>query len=131
MCRTSLSGLFQVDPRVAQRWLLGGQAARTDGRSLTRSNGAVQAIFQGQAAGRCRVMRRADEASLAGTVISLRRRVAVVALARSGAASVPAVRVRLNAMTRQYQPGGVGVEHPRRQVRPSRVFEIGVDRSMT
>jgi hypothetical protein len=86
--------------QIAQRWLLGGQAAWTGGGSLTLSNSAVQAVCQGQAFGRRRVIRRAEVAARAGTVISLRRSVGVVALARSGAATVPAARVRLNAMTR-------------------------------
>ena len=50
--------------------------------------------------GRCRVMRRAEDATGAGTVISLRRIVAVVDLARAGCpVSVAAARVRLNAIT--------------------------------
>ena len=47
--------------------------------------------------------RRAEDATRAGTAMSLRRIVAVVALARSGAARVaarvPAARVRLNVIT--------------------------------
>jgi len=70
-----------------------------DGGSLTRLNRAVQAVSQGQDFGRCKVIRRAEVATRAGTVISLRRIVAVVARARSGAETVPAARVRLNAMT--------------------------------
>jgi len=65
---------------VAQWWLLGGQAARTGGGSLTRSISAVHAVSQSQACGRCRMIRRAEVATRAGTVISLRRIVAVVAL---------------------------------------------------
>jgi len=72
--------------------LLGGQAVRRDGGSLTGSNRAVQAVCQGQAWGRCRVIRRAEDATRVGAVISLRRIVAVLALARSGAATVPAAR---------------------------------------
>ena len=59
-------------------------------------NRRVHASCQGQAVGRCRVTRRAEDATRAGTVISLRRMVAVVALARSALAMVAAVRVRLN-----------------------------------
>ena len=90
-----------------------GWSGREDGGgSLTRSTSVVQAVFQGQAAGRCRVMRWADEASLAGTVISVRRRVAVVALARSGAARVPAVGVRLNAMTASTSQAALALNIP-------------------
>ena len=52
---------------VVQLSLLGGQAARVGGGSLTRSNSAVQAVSQGQAWGRCRVIRRAEVATRAGT----------------------------------------------------------------
>ena len=45
------------------------------------------------------VTRRAEVAIRAGTVISLRRRVGVVALARTGPVMVAAARVRLNAIT--------------------------------
>ena len=43
--------------------------------------------------------RRAEDAMRAGTVMSLRRIVAVVALARCGPVMVAAARVRLNAIT--------------------------------
>jgi hypothetical protein len=62
-------------------------------------NSRSQAVSQGQAVGRCRVIRRAEEARRAGTVMSLRRMVAVVALARSGPVRVAAARVRLSAIT--------------------------------
>ncbi len=81
------------------------------GGSLTLSKSVVQAVCQGQAVGRCRVIRRAKVATRAGRAMSVRRSVAVVALARSGAARVPAARVRLNAMTARTSPGGVGGEH--------------------
>lgn len=45
---------------------------------------AVQADYQGQTFGRCRVIRRAEVAPRAHAVISLQHRVAVVALARPG-----------------------------------------------
>ena len=62
-------------------------------------NRRVHAVSQGQVVGRCRVSRRAEDATRAGMLISLRRMVAVVAFARSLPAMVAAVRVRLNAMT--------------------------------
>ena len=84
MCRTSLSGVVHLVLGSRSGGLLGGQAARTGGGSLTRSNSAVQALSQGQAGGRCRVIRRAEVATRAGTMISLRRIVAVVALPTAG-----------------------------------------------
>jgi len=58
-----------------------------------------QAVCQGHPVGRCRVTRRAEDEIRAGTVMTLRRIVAVVALARAGPVMVAAARVRLNAMT--------------------------------
>src|SRR5688500_14440575 len=104
--------VFHGDPRVAQRWLLGGQAARMGGGSLTRSNSAVQAASQGQARGRCRVIRRAEVATRAGTGISLRRMVAVVALTRSGSVRLAAARVRLYAITASTSQAALAVNTP-------------------
>lgn len=64
-----------------------------------RAKSRVQAVSQGQRAGTCSMMRRAEDATRAGTVISLRRIVAVVALAGPGPVMVAAARVRLNAIT--------------------------------
>lgn len=69
------------------------------GGSVTRVMSRVQAVSHGQSRGWCRITRRAEVATRHGTWTSLRRTVAVVALARSGAARAPAARVRLNAMT--------------------------------
>ena len=69
------------------------------GGPQTRVNSWVHAVSQGQAVGRCRVARRAEVAMRAGTAISLRRMVGVVALARAGPEMVAAARVRLNAIT--------------------------------
>ena len=66
ICRTSLSGVFH-GVLVAQL-LLGGQAARSTGGSLTRSNSAVQSASQGQSLGRCSVIRRAEDAIRAGMI---------------------------------------------------------------
>ena len=57
------------------------------GGSATRSMSWVQAVCQGQSCGRCRVRRRAEVAIRQGIWISLRRTVAVVARARSEAAT--------------------------------------------
>ena len=58
-------------------------------------NSAVQGCCQGHAMGRCRTIRRADEAIRAGTVMRVRRMVPVVALASPVPAMVAAARVRL------------------------------------
>jgi len=89
---------------VAPLSLLGGQAVRAGGGSLTRSKSAVQAVSQGQACGRCRVTRRAEVATRAGTMISVRRMVAVVAFAICGSVRLAAARVRLNAITAKTSP---------------------------
>ena len=77
----SLAGDVHFGPGCAVRagwcqvfaWLGGPQ---------TRVNSSVQAVSQGQVVGRCRVSRRAEDAIHAGTVMRVRRMVAVVALAR-------------------------------------------------
>ena len=62
-------------------------------------NGSVHGSCQGQPVGRCSFSCLAEDAMRAGTMISLRRMVAVVALASDGPATFAAARVRLNAMT--------------------------------
>lgn len=57
-------------------------------------------------------MRRAEDATRAGTVTSLLRIVAVVARANSGAARVPAARVRLNAMTASTSQAALALNIP-------------------
>ena len=59
----------------------------------------VQSASQGQPLGRCSVSRLAEVAILAGTMMSFRWIVAVLALASVGPVMVAAARVRLNAMT--------------------------------
>lgn len=49
-----------------------------------RVNSCDQLFTRGQRVGRCRVIRRAEEAILAGTAISVRRMVAVVASRQAG-----------------------------------------------
>ena len=58
------------------------------------------------------MIRRAEDAIRAGTVISLRRMVAVVALARSGPVRVAAARVRLNAITASTSQAALAVNFP-------------------
>jgi len=69
---------------------LGGQVVAGVGGTQA----AAKSPSQGQSLGRCKTSRRAELARWAGTAISCRRMVAVVALAWT----VPAARVRLNAI---------------------------------
>ena len=62
----------------------GGQGVAGRGGPQVRVNNSVQASCQGQPVGRCSFSRLAEDAIRAGTVISLRRMVAVVALASDG-----------------------------------------------
>jgi len=55
-------------------------------------------VAQGQAVGRCRVVRRPEVAMRAAMLISCVRSVAVVALAWTVEARLPVARVRLNAI---------------------------------
>ena len=63
------------------------------------SNSVFHAVSHGQPRGRCSRRRRAEEAMRAGTLIRVRRMVAVRDLASAGPVRVAAARVRLNAMT--------------------------------
>ena len=90
-------------------------------------NRRVHAICQGQTLGRCSVTRRAEVATRAGTVISLARMVAVVALARSLPVVVAAVRVRLRAMTASTSQAALAVNLPEGKVRQGGVLQVGVD----
>ena len=85
-------------------------------------NSSVQALSQGHAVGRCSVTRRAEAATRAGTVINLRRIVAVVALASPGPVMVAAARVRLNAITASTSQAAFAVNFPE-----GRVVTIGDD----
>src|SRR5689334_25368652 len=87
-------------------------------------NSCCQAPVQGQATGRCRVLRRAEVATRAGTVISWARMVARVALACVTEASAPSARVRIDRHRCEYQPGGVGGEPPGGQVRQRAVLQV-------
>src|SRR4051794_39522250 len=70
------------------------------------------AVSQGQCRGRCNVRRRAEEAIRAGTLIKVRRMVAVRDLARAGPVRVAAARVRLNAMTANTNQAALAVNRP-------------------
>ena len=67
---------------------------------------------QGQSRGRCKVRRRAEDAIRAGTLIRVRRTVAVRDLARAGPVRVAAARVRLNAMTASTSQAALAVKRP-------------------
>ena len=129
--RASLPGCSTV----VLGWRSGGcWVVRLRGRVgvADRSNRVVQAVSQGQARGRCRVTRRAEDATRAGTAMSLRRIVAVVALARSGAARVAAAGAggagEVERDDREHQPGGVGAGTPRRgRCASAGVLQVGVD----
>lgn len=77
-----------------------------------RVNSCDQLFTRGQRVGRCRVIRRAEEAILAGTAISVRRMVAVVAFANVDPEMVAAARVRLNAMTASTSQAAFAVNTP-------------------
>ena len=62
--------------------------------------------------GGCSVRRLAEMAILAGTMMSFRRIVAVLALASVGPVMVAAARVRLNAMTARTSQAAFAVKTP-------------------
>jgi len=66
----------------------------------------------GPPAGRCRIRRRAERATRAGTLISCVRRVASRALAWKVEARVPAARVRLNAKAASTSQAALAVNVP-------------------
>jgi len=85
-----------------------GQDGALWGGSLARVIRVFQAVSQGQAVGRCSVRRRAEVAIRAGTAMSLRRTVAVVARARSGAANRRFTHVHPSGLPLTYAPGWIG-----------------------
>ena len=111
-CRTLLSVMFRGSLGSRSGVAAGGQAVAVAGGSLTRLNKSVQAFSQGQFIGKWSTIRRADDAMRAGTVISFRRMVAVVALASSVAVRVAAARVTLNAMTASTSQAALAVKMP-------------------
>ena len=116
---TSLSGAFHVGvPRVAPSWGWVGRTGSGPGRVGDAVEQSGPRVVPGPASGRCKVIRRAEDATRAGTWISLRRTVAVVAFAIFGVAvRVAAARVRLNVMTASTPQATVGGELPGGQVR--------------
>ena len=89
-----------------------GQVVVGVGGPQTRANSWVQAVSHGHPVGRCTVTRRAEVAIRAGTAMSLRRTVWVVALARAGPVMVAAARVRLTATTARISQAEFAVNDP-------------------
>ena len=85
----------------------------------------AMADAQGQEAGSRRCRRRPLCTRRPGTVKTRRCRVLAVAFSRSGPPKRPTARARLWAITAQCQPGGVGHELPRGQVRQAGALELG------
>ena len=77
--------------------------------------------------GRCRVVRRAEVGTPAATLISWARSVAVVAVACTIEARLPAARVRLNAIAASTSQAAFAVKFPGGQVRERTVLQVGVD----
>ncbi len=92
-------------------WLV-GRWVQPCGGPVVWANSVVQAASQGQAWGRCSRVRRPEDAMRAGTVISFRRMVAVVAFARAAPAMVAAARERLKAMTARTSHAAFAVKIP-------------------
>src|SRR3954469_9850848 len=90
----------------------GGQGVAVRGGSAAWVISRVHAVCQGQPLGRWIVTRRAEVATRQGSWMSLRRGVAVVAFARSGAARAPAIRVRLNAIAARTSQAGLAGNTP-------------------
>ncbi len=110
ICRTFLSGCSTRGfLGIALLSLLGGQVVTAGGGSLTRSKSWVQAVCQGQADGRCRVSRRPEVATRAGTLMSLAdgRRGRFGELRPAQGASDPSEVERHH---REHQPCGIGGE---------------------
>ena len=120
-------GVFHVGSSGRALLGLGGQVLAVAGGSATRLNSRVHASCQGHASGRCRVIRRAEEATRAGTVTSLRRIVAVVDLASAGAGHGGGGAGEVERDDGQHEPGRVRGELPGWQVRQGRVLQVGVD----
>lgn len=76
----------------------GGQVVAGAGGPQAALKSPSQPSCHGQFLGRCITRRRAELARRAGTAMSWRRMVAVVALVWKTDARVPAARVRLNAI---------------------------------
>ena len=114
--------LGRVDPRaflpvgstffpVAPVWL-NGQMVELIGGPEVLVKSVVHWRSQGQSLGRWSVMRRAEDAILAGRPISFRRMVPAVALARVLLVRVAEARVRLKAMVANTSQAALAVNLP-------------------
>lgn len=106
----SLSGV----PRccaLAPVGAVGGQVVAGGGPQAV-VNSCFQACCQGQFVGRCNRSRRAEDAIRAGTVIRVRRIVAVVALRNCAPVMVAAARVRLNAIAARTSQAALAANFP-------------------
>src|SRR3954454_20713246 len=118
-------------------WVSGRGVVRRDGQGVVAggpqslSNNAAQWCCQGQPSGRWRVILRADDAVRAATLISLRRIVAVVALASWPPARVAAARVRLNAITARTSQAAFAANNPEGRCARAEFFRSALTCSMT
>lgn len=93
-------------------------------------NRSSQWSAQGQSAGSRSVVRRAERTGRAGTLISCRRMAAVVAVAWKAEASVPAARVRLNAMQAATSQAPLALNFPEGRCASGPFFRSAMTRSM-
>ena len=100
---------------------------RRSGGPIAAVNSRCQAVAQGQWAGRCSVVRRAERRDPGGMLISWARIVPVVAscMRQDGEGAGGAGQVERDRG--QHQPGGVGRELPGGQMRQRAVLQIGDD----
>ena len=123
----SLSGCSTVGRRSCRRRRGGQVRAAAAGGPQPSVNSWVHAVSQGQSFGRCKVIRRAEDAIRAGTVISVRRIVAVVDVARVGSPVSGGGRAgEVERDHGEHEPGGVRGELPRREVREGGALQVGV-----
>ncbi len=90
--------------------MVDGQVA--GGGPIAAVNSRCQAVAQGHRVGSRRVARRAERVTLAATVISWVRMVAVTALAWNRPARAPTARVRLNAIAASTSHAELAVNDP-------------------
>jgi hypothetical protein len=109
----------------------GGQVVAVGGGAFAAVCSRCQAAVDGQLIGRCRVSCRAERASRAGTAISCRRMVLVVAFAWIVEARAPAARVRLNAIAAQTSQAALALNRPDGRCAGGPFFRSAMTCSMT
>jgi hypothetical protein len=104
---------------VFHHWVLGSRRSRLGDHVVAGSGGpqlwvksSVQALCHGHLVGRWSLSRRAELAIRAGTMISLHRIVAVVALASAGPVMLAAAQVKLNAMPARTSQAALALNTP-------------------